>query len=159
MSFTIKSFKKKKTKRTYIKELLQINLIRTRTSYTKREVKKTYTKIPVTIEAIKVPNIANVTIAPKFEKKGFCKWITINTKSKGLSLEIRRPVWVQAKRVSESFSTEHIERFFFSKQILKRCSSFVDKRPQWRNSQVRDWTRTEYEESRKTRHRVTTIHE
>jgi len=73
MSFTIKSFKKKKTKRTYIKELLQINLIRTRTSYTKREVKKTYTKIPVTIEAIKVPNIANVTIAPKFEKKGFCK--------------------------------------------------------------------------------------
>jgi len=35
--------------------------------------KKTYTKAPVTNEARKVPNIANVTIAPKFEKKGFCK--------------------------------------------------------------------------------------
>jgi hypothetical protein len=34
---------------------------------------KTYTKTPVTIEARKVPKIANVTIAPKFEKKGFCK--------------------------------------------------------------------------------------
>lgn len=33
----------------------------------------TYTKTPVTIEATNVPRIANVTIAPKFEKKGFCK--------------------------------------------------------------------------------------
>lgn len=32
---------------------------------------ETYTKTPVTIEAIKVPRIANVTMAPKFEKKGF----------------------------------------------------------------------------------------
>lgn len=30
-----------------------------------------YTKTPVTTEAIKVPRIANVTMAPKFEKKGF----------------------------------------------------------------------------------------
>lgn len=35
--------------------------------------RKTYTKTPVTTEARKVPNMANVTIAPKFEKKGFCK--------------------------------------------------------------------------------------
>jgi len=35
--------------------------------------RKTYTKTPVTMEARKVPNIANVTIAPKLEKKGFCK--------------------------------------------------------------------------------------
>ena len=35
-----------------------------------------YTKTPVTIEAIKVPRTANVIIAPKFEKNGFCqgKW-------------------------------------------------------------------------------------
>lgn len=31
----------------------------------------TYTKTPVAINATKVPKIANVTIAPKFEKKGF----------------------------------------------------------------------------------------
>lgn len=35
--------------------------------------KKSYTKTPVTTEAMKVPNIAKVTIAPKFEKKGFCE--------------------------------------------------------------------------------------
>lgn len=51
----------------------------------KWEVKKTYTKIPVTIEAMKVPNIANVTIAPKFEKKGFCKGITLLTPSQKAS--------------------------------------------------------------------------
>lgn len=34
---------------------------------------KTYTRIPVTTEAIKVPRIAKVTMAPKLEKKGFCK--------------------------------------------------------------------------------------
>jgi hypothetical protein len=33
---------------------------------------KTYTRTPVTIEAINVPSIANVTMAPKFEKNGFC---------------------------------------------------------------------------------------
>ena len=33
----------------------------------------TYTREPVTIEAIKVPRIANVTMAPKLEKNGFCK--------------------------------------------------------------------------------------
>ena len=38
-----------------------------------KKKKKTYTKTPVTMEARKVPNIANVTIAPKLEKKGFCK--------------------------------------------------------------------------------------
>lgn len=32
-----------------------------------------YTKTPVTTEAIKVPNMAKVIIAPKFEKKGFCQ--------------------------------------------------------------------------------------
>lgn len=35
--------------------------------------RKVYTRPPVTTEAIKVPRIANVTIAPKFEKKGFYK--------------------------------------------------------------------------------------
>lgn len=35
------------------------------------KTKKTYTKTPVTIEAINVPRMANVTMAPKFEKKGF----------------------------------------------------------------------------------------
>lgn len=29
--------------------------------------------MPVTIDAIKVPRIANVIIAPKFEKNGFCQ--------------------------------------------------------------------------------------
>lgn len=29
--------------------------------------------MPVTIEARKVPKIANVTMAPKLEKNGFCK--------------------------------------------------------------------------------------
>lgn len=38
-----------------------------------RGIDRTYTKTPVTTEANKVPNIANVTIAPKFEKNGFCK--------------------------------------------------------------------------------------
>lgn len=33
----------------------------------------THTKIPVTKEATKVPKIANVTMAPKLEKNGFCK--------------------------------------------------------------------------------------
>lgn len=33
----------------------------------------TYTRMPVTTEAIKVPKRANVTIAPKLEKNGFCK--------------------------------------------------------------------------------------
>lgn len=33
-----------------------------------------YTKTPVTMEAIKVPTIAKVIIAPKFEKNGFCKY-------------------------------------------------------------------------------------
>ena len=32
-----------------------------------------YTRRPVTIEAMKVPRIANVMIAPKFEKNGFYK--------------------------------------------------------------------------------------
>lgn len=36
-------------------------------------MKSTHTKTPVTTEAIKVPKIANVTMAPKLEKKGFCK--------------------------------------------------------------------------------------
>lgn len=35
--------------------------------------RNSYTKTPVTIEAIKVPRRANVMIAPKFEKKGFCQ--------------------------------------------------------------------------------------
>jgi len=35
--------------------------------------KNAYTKTPVTMEARKVPSMANVTIAPKLEKKGFCK--------------------------------------------------------------------------------------
>lgn len=35
--------------------------------------KQSYTRTPVTTEAIKVPKIANVMIAPKFEKNGF--WI------------------------------------------------------------------------------------
>ena len=34
--------------------------------------KRTLTGIPVTIEAKKVPKIANVTMAPKLEKKAFC---------------------------------------------------------------------------------------
>ena len=34
---------------------------------------KTYTRTPVTTEAIKVPRIAKVTMAPKLEKKGFCE--------------------------------------------------------------------------------------
>lgn len=38
-----------------------------------REPIKTYTRTPVTVEAINVPRIANVTMAPKFEKNGFCK--------------------------------------------------------------------------------------
>lgn len=29
--------------------------------------------MPVTMEATKVPKIANVTMAPKLEKNGFCK--------------------------------------------------------------------------------------
>ena len=33
-----------------------------------------YTKTPVTMEAIKVPTIAKVIIAPKFEKNGFCNY-------------------------------------------------------------------------------------
>ena len=32
-----------------------------------------YTRSPVTMEAMKVPRIAKVMIAPKFEKKGFCQ--------------------------------------------------------------------------------------
>jgi hypothetical protein len=35
--------------------------------------KSSYTRRPVTMEAIKVPRIANVIIAPKFEKNGFYK--------------------------------------------------------------------------------------
>lgn len=35
-------------------------------------IKATYTKIPVTTEAINVPSMAKVTMAPKFEKNGFC---------------------------------------------------------------------------------------
>lgn len=38
-----------------------------------QDLKNAYTKIPVTIDAINVPRIANVTMAPKFEKKGFCQ--------------------------------------------------------------------------------------
>ena len=34
---------------------------------------------------MKVPNIANVTIDPKFEKKGFCKRITLSTPSQKAS--------------------------------------------------------------------------
>ena len=37
------------------------------------DYRETYTRIPVTVEAINVPTMANVTIAPKFEKKGFCR--------------------------------------------------------------------------------------
>lgn len=37
----------------------------------KKMNRKAYTKTPVTMAAIKVPKIANVTIAPKFEKNGF----------------------------------------------------------------------------------------
>lgn len=36
-------------------------------------MRNTYTRMPVTIDAIKVPRIAKVTMAPKFEKKGFYK--------------------------------------------------------------------------------------
>jgi hypothetical protein len=32
-----------------------------------------YTRSPVTMEAMKVPRIAKVMIAPKFEKNGFCQ--------------------------------------------------------------------------------------
>jgi hypothetical protein len=32
-----------------------------------------YTRTPVTTEAMNVPRIAKVTIAPKFAKNGFCK--------------------------------------------------------------------------------------
>jgi hypothetical protein len=35
---------------------------------------ETYTRTPVTMEAIKVPTIAKVIIAPKFEKNGFCQY-------------------------------------------------------------------------------------
>lgn len=35
--------------------------------------RNTYTRTPVTTEAIKVPNMENVTMAPKLEKNGFCK--------------------------------------------------------------------------------------
>lgn len=38
-----------------------------------QDLKNAYTKIPVTIDAINVPRIANVAMAPKFEKNGFCK--------------------------------------------------------------------------------------
>ena len=37
----------------------------------RRGGKSTYTRRPVKSEAMKVPSIANVTIAPKFEKNGF----------------------------------------------------------------------------------------
>lgn len=40
---------------------------------TKTKKQNTYTRTPVTTEAIKVPRIAKVTIAPKLEKKGFCE--------------------------------------------------------------------------------------
>lgn len=36
------------------------------------DASSTHTRMPVTIEAMKVPKIAKVIIAPKFEKNGFC---------------------------------------------------------------------------------------
>ena len=40
----------------------------------KKDLKfNSYTKTPVTIEAIKVPRRTNVMIALKFEKKDFCQ--------------------------------------------------------------------------------------
>lgn len=36
------------------------------------DVSNTYTRTAVTKEAMKVPTIAKVIIAPKFEKNGFC---------------------------------------------------------------------------------------
>jgi len=48
--------------------------------------KNAYTKTPVTMEARKVPSMANVTIAPKLEKKGFCK----ERKRK-----VKEPIWKQ----------------------------------------------------------------
>ena len=42
--------------------------------------KRTLTGIPVTIEAKKVPKIANITMAPKLEKKGFCQENKIMTR-------------------------------------------------------------------------------
>lgn len=38
-----------------------------------KKKQNTYTRTPVTTEAIKVPRMAKVTIAPKLEKKGFCE--------------------------------------------------------------------------------------
>lgn len=43
---------------------------------------KTYTRIPVTTEDIKVPRIAKVTMAPKLEKKGFCEDGSKNSKAR-----------------------------------------------------------------------------
>lgn len=43
---------------------------------------KTYTKIPVTTEDIKVPRVAKVTMAPKLEKKGFCEDGSKNSKAR-----------------------------------------------------------------------------
>lgn len=56
-------------------------------------LRHTYTKTPVTTEAINVPKIANVTMAPKFEKNGFCqyqlyKYIRNNFKCKNRSSRI-----------------------------------------------------------------------
>jgi hypothetical protein len=45
-----------------------------------------YTRRPVTMEAMKVPRIAKVMIAPKFEKNGFYQ--KQNLKCLGVSLEL-----------------------------------------------------------------------
>lgn len=42
----------------------------------------THTRTPVTTEAMNVPRIANVTMAPKFEKKGFYTEVDHNTEIK-----------------------------------------------------------------------------
>lgn len=41
--------------------------------YGKQSLLIAYTRTPVTTEAMNVPRIAKVTIAPKFAKNGFCK--------------------------------------------------------------------------------------
>lgn len=51
--------------------------LRSKYACTKQKIEKkeinTYTKIPVTIDVMKVPSIAKVQIAPKLEKNGFWK--------------------------------------------------------------------------------------
>ena len=83
------------------------------------------------MEARKVPNIANVTIAPKLEKKGFCKEQKRKVK-RPISNERMQQEWKDSELTGERLKPDWVKRERKVKET--NCDEMKEKQTERKNA-------------------------